>query len=71
MSGIKEQGRQYSDGGDSVDVGFEHTDIGVNLGSVHGVDQLPQAFLVAVHLPVSTNEEFPGHDCGFVWGVVC
>lgn len=42
-----------------------HTDIGVNLGSVHGLDELPEAFLVSVHLPVSTNEEFPAHGCVF------
>lgn len=42
-----------------------HTDIGVHLASVQGLDELPKAFLVAVHLPVSTNEEFPAHVCGF------
>lgn len=45
-----------------------HTDIGVHLGSVHGMDELPKAFLVAVHLPVSTDEEFPGHVCRFFCG---
>lgn len=47
-------------------VGFKkqpHTDIGVHLGSVHGLNEIPKALLVAVHLPVSTNEKFPGHDC--------
>lgn len=42
-----------------------HTDIGVHLGSVHGLDELPEAFFVAVHLPVSTNEKLPAHDCVF------
>lgn len=44
-----------------------HTDIGVHLGSIHSLDEVPEAFLVAVHLPVSTNEEFPAHVCGFLW----
>lgn len=48
-----------------------HTDIGVHLGSVHGLDELPKAFLVAVHLPVSTDEEFPGHVCRFLGESVC
>lgn len=43
-----------------------HTDIGVHLGCVQGLDELPEALLVAVHLPVSTNEEFPAHGCGFL-----
>lgn len=42
-----------------------HTDIRVHLGCVQGLDKLPEAFLVAVHLPVSTDEEFPAHVCEF------
>lgn len=41
------------------------TDVGVHRSSVHGLDELPKALLVAVHLPVSTDEEFPAHDCSF------
>ena len=44
-----------------------HTDIGVQLGGVKGLDELAQALLVAIHLPVSPDEEFPAHVCG-VWG---
>lgn len=44
---------------------LSHTDVGVHRGPVHGLDELPEALLVAVHLPVSTYEKFPGHGCGF------
>lgn len=44
------------------------TDIRVHLGSVHGLDEVAEALLVAVHLPVSTNEEFPAHGCSFLEG---
>lgn len=29
------------------------------------MNELAKAFLVTVHLPVSTDKEFPGHVCGF------
>lgn len=41
------------------------TDIGVHLATIQGLDELPEAFLVAVHFPVATDEEFPAHVCGF------
>ena len=44
-----------------------HTDVRVQLGGVQGLDEFAQALLVAVHLPVSPDEEFPAHVCG-VWG---
>ena len=43
-----------------------HTDVGVQVGGVQRLDELPQALLVAVHLPVAPDEEFPAHVCG-VW----
>lgn len=43
------------------------TDVGVHSGSVHGLNEFPKALLIAVHLPVSTDEKFPGHDCRFCW----
>lgn len=43
----------------------QHTNIRVHLGSIHGMNELAKAFLVTVHLPVSTDKEFPGHVCGF------
>lgn len=42
----------------------QHTNIGVHLGCIHGLNELAKAFLVTVHLPVSTDKEFPGHFCG-------
>lgn len=40
------------------------TSIRMELGSVQGVNELAETFLVSVHLPVSTNEKFPArHDC--------
>lgn len=40
------------------------TGISVELGAVQGVDELPEALLITVHLPVSTDEKFPAsHDC--------
>lgn len=50
------------------------TDVGVHCGSVHGLDEIPKALLIAVHLPVSTDEKFPAHDCSFcgcLLGGVC
>ena len=44
---------------------IRHTNIRVHLGFIHGVNKLAKAFLVTVHLPVSTDKEFPGHFCGF------
>lgn len=46
-----------------------HTDVGVQLGAVQGLDELPETLLVSVHLPVSPDEEFPAHVCGVrvVW----
>lgn len=41
------------------------TDVGAHRGSVHGRDEIPKALLIAVHLPVSTDEKFPAHDCSF------
>lgn len=39
------------------------TGVGVELRAVQSVDKLSKAFLIAVHLPVSTDEKFPGsHD---------
>lgn len=40
------------------------TDVGVHFSSVQSLNELPKAFLVAVHLPVPTNKEFPAHGCG-------
>lgn len=44
---------------------LSHTDVGVHRAAVHGLDELPEALLVAVHLPVSAYEKFPAHGCGF------
>lgn len=43
----------------------QHTNIRVHLGFIHGLNEFAKAFLVTVHLPVSTDKEFPGHFCGF------
>ena len=45
---------------------FSRTDVGVHLGVVHGLHELAEARLVAVHLPVTTDKEFPAHVCGLV-----
>jgi len=42
----------------------QRTDVGVQLGAVQGLDELPETLLVSVHLPVSPDEEFPAHVCG-------
>lgn len=40
------------------------TSIRMELGSVQCVNELPETFLVSVHLPVSTNKKLPAsHDC--------
>lgn len=43
----------------------QHTDIRVHRGSIHGLNELAKAFLVTIHLPVSTDKEFPAHVCVF------
>lgn len=47
----------------------QRTDVGVHRGSVHGLDELPKALLIAIHLPVSTDEKLPAHDCSFCGGL--
>lgn len=40
------------------------TGVGGELGAVQRVDELAQALLVAVHLPVAPHEELPGRHGG-------
>lgn len=42
---------------------LKHTDVRIHFGCVQGLRELAEALLVAVQLPVSTNKEFPAHDC--------
>lgn len=50
--------------GRALRAGRALTGVGGELGAIQRVDELAQALLVAVHLPVAPHEELPGRHGG-------